>query len=130
MRKLNKQAEKVFRKLITGITKVGDHRTIDTSDGTFMPVIVEAVDYHHRGLVVSVSHTYVQQGDVMYDPEVCFLVVDSGIYAMSYRQDALGINQVAMIIKHDGVRLNEKLQADITSFCNGWMLSIRQQQDL
>jgi hypothetical protein len=126
MQALNKTAEKVFRKLTEGMTQVGDHRTVENNK-SFMAVHVEVVGQTERGLLISVAHYYEQNGDLMRDPDVVFLV-DERAYPISYRLDGLGLNQEAAHIQ-DGVwMVCLKMQADICRFCNQWMKNIKAQQ--
>ena len=126
MQALNKTAEKVFRKLTEGMTKVGDHRTVENNK-SFMAVHVEVVGQTERGLLISIAHYYEQNGDLMRDPDVVFLV-DERAYPISYRLDGLGLNQEAAHIQ-DGVwMVCLKMQADICRFCNQWMKNIKSQQ--
>jgi hypothetical protein len=106
--------------------RVGDHRKHD-NNSAFMAVCVEIVGQTDRGLLISVAHYYAQNGDMMRDPDVVFLV-DEHAYPISYRQDGLGVNREAACIE-DGVwKVYPKMQADICRFCNQWMRNIKAQQ--
>ena len=84
MKCLNKRAEAIFRKLIEGLVKPGDHRKVDNTNGSFM-----AGEYRNDGRVshetmrVSLAHYHLQSGDVMGDPDVEFLVGADGQYFRS-----------------------------------------------
>ena len=131
MKALCTRAEAVFRKLIQGLTKPGDHRKIDNTNGSFMPVCVEIIGSSGLGPLISVCHYHELNGDLCADPEVVFLIgADQHVYPISFRQDNLGINQEAAYVE-DGVwKVRPKMQADITKFCNQWMTNIQEQQNL
>ena len=127
LKQLNKQAEKTFRLLISDM-KLHDSRIIDNSQ-TFMKVHVEVIGQHHKSLVVSVAHYFEQNGDLCCDPDMTFLVNDTGVYPLTFQQAIPPIYQVAAEVTDDGsVRWNQKLQRDLTRFANDWMRNIQDQQ--
>lgn len=126
---LNQRAAAIFRKLTDGLTKLGDHRKIDNSAGAFMAVCVEIVDETTAGQIVSIAHYFEQNSDLMADPECTFLVAEVGIIPLSFRQDNLGVDRQAVVVRGDGrLATNPRQQADITRFCNMWMKNISEQQ--
>lgn len=132
MKHLNKEATAVFRHLIAGFTlKPGeDHRRIDNTNGAFMAVVVETVEVAPTGApIVSVAHYYEQNGDLMADPEMTFLLANDRVFPMSYRLDGLGVNRVAFeYLDKNRWRLNAREQAGETLFANQWMRNIKHQQ--
>jgi hypothetical protein len=126
---LSKKALAVFRVLTEGFAKVGDHRKVRQSE-QFMPVSVEAVDTTPQGaLIVSVAHYYEQNGDLMADPEVTFVVArDEYVFPISFRQDNLGIDQKHVRWEGAKVYWNLAKQNDLAAFCNQWMENIQHQQ--
>ena len=131
MQHLNDKATAIFRKLTEGLRKVGDHRKWDDASGSFMAACVEIIGRTGLGPLVSVAHYYEQNGDLMRDPDVVFLIgADQHIYPISFRQDGLGIDQEAAYVE-DGVwKVRTKMQAEITRFCNMWMRNIDDQQNI
>ena len=130
MKHLNQKAEAIFRKLIEGLTKPGDHQQWN-NDSSFMAACIEIIGRSGLGPLVSVAHYYQQNGDMMRDPDVVFLIgADQHVYPISYRQDGLGINQEAAFVEEGQWRVRTKMQADICSFCNQWMRNINEQQQL
>lgn len=126
---LSKKALAVFRVLAQGFTKVGDYRKVQESR-TFMPVSIEAVGTTPEGaLIVSIAHYYEQNGDLMADPEVTFVVAQGEyVFPISFRQDNVGIDGVYARWEGGEVYWDLVKQNDLASFCNGWMENIRQQQ--
>lgn len=125
---LNTKAEAIFRKLTDGLRKVGDNRKWD-NNSSFMAACVEIIDRTGLGPLVSIAHYFEQSGDMMRDPDVVFLIgADQHVYPISYRQDGLGIDQEAAIVKDGRWKVRAKLQADICRFCNQWMRNIEEQQ--
>jgi hypothetical protein len=125
---LNDKAEAIFRKLTEGMVKVGDHQQWN-NNSSFMAACIEIIGRTGLGPLVSIAHYYVQEGDMMRDPDVVFLVgADQHVYPISYRQDGLGIDQEAAVVEDGQWKVRTKMQADIAKFCNEWMRNIEQQQ--
>ncbi len=82
MKSLGKRAEAIFRQLIDGLNEPGDHRKIDNSGGTFMPLNIDVLSAERQTVAgrdwydmrVALAHNWVQNGDLMADPDVEFLV--------------------------------------------------------
>jgi len=135
MKALNLKAQAVFNKLFEGMTRVGDHRIVDAERG-FMPAHLEIVGRERLGehdvLIASIAHYYVQNGDLVQDPECTFLIGHMepiACFPLSFCQGGVTNQEVARII--DGsIQSNAKLQRQIATFCNSWLLNIKQQQDL
>ncbi len=131
MKALNKKAEAIFHKLTEGMVELGDHRKIDNTNGSFMAVCVEIIAKTALGPLVSVAHYYEQNGDLMRDPDVVFLVdADGHVYPVSFRQDNLGIDQEAAVVEDGKWKVRTRMQADIAKFCNDWFQNIQEQQGL
>lgn len=131
MKALSKQATGIFKKLTDGLKKPGDSKKIDNAQGLFMAVHVDFLWESKQGRIYSLSHYYEQNGDLMRDPDMEFLDTGEAILPMTYRQDGLGIHQTALLIGEDEqLRVNIKLQKQITTFANQWMKNIKDQQEL
>ncbi len=90
--------------------------------GGMMPLHVEWISDD----TVSISHTYTQNGDLMYDPEMTFLIDrDKGtMEAASYQQDSLGIYQ--NVYPEPG-RWVPELRKDLNNFAQQWLKNISEQ---
>jgi len=102
-----------------------------------MPVVFEVLGQSAdmQGVrldIVSMAHYYVQNGDLMADPEMTFMCgeVDGQYIVMagSYRQDGLGIDQESVrYTKDDGWRYNKALQIEHTQFAEMWLKNLMSQ---
>ncbi len=130
MKYLNDKATAIFRKLTEGLKKVGDHQQWN-NDSSFMAACVEIIGRTGLGPLVSIAHYYQQNGDMMRDPDVVFVIgADQHVYPISYRQDGMGIYQEAAVVEDGKWKVRPKMQSDICSFCNQWMQNINEQQQL
>jgi hypothetical protein len=127
---LSQPALSVFRVLTEGITQISDHRKFVNGGTSIMPAVVEAVGTTPQGaLIVSIAHYYEQNGDLMADPEVTFVVArEDYVYPISYKQDGLGIDREYVRWEGERVFWNLKAQNDLAGFCTSWMRNIKEQQ--
>ena len=127
---LSKSALAVFHVLTEGITAIGDHHKFDNGGSSIMPACVEAVGKTPQGaLIISVAHYYEQNGDLMADPEVTFVVArDDYVFPISFKQDNLGIDREYVRWEGEQVFWNLAAQNDLARFCTSWMRNIKEQQ--
>jgi len=131
MRHLNQVATRIFECLVQGLQVVGDSKTIANND-SFMSVIVEFTGTYGEASIFSVSHYGEQNGDLMCDPDMTFLLGTGGqVYPLSYRNDYAGVDQIAVRLETSSkIRFNEKLQYVLVGFAQDWFRSINDQKDL
>ncbi|MBN8876783.1 MAG: hypothetical protein J0I32_04500 [Sphingobacteriales bacterium] len=141
MKKINPRSTRLFCKLLDKIKD--DHQHIKLERESFMPLSFERIQDdvttpYGMGHVYSLMHTYVQNGDLMRDPEVCFIVVDNrtepkqydliDIYPLLYRQDNLGLYEESIRIEGSAVTSFIKTWQDShVAFANQWLVNISQQ---
>ena len=81
--------------------------------------------------LVAVSHTFIQNGDVMRDPEIVFFTGTGEWTPISVTQDPLGVYREYAEVSEDGrevISRNPRGQADLSFFANQFALNIRAQQ--
>ena len=93
-----------------------------------MSVHIEIIGQQHVSLIVSIAHYFESHGDLCQDPEMTFLVNDTGVYAMTFQQAMPSVYQEAVRLEDEGVRYNQRLQRDLTRFANDWLKNIQAQQ--
>jgi len=95
----------------------------------FMPLCIEYVGVGPRGgTLISVAHYYLQQGDLMADPDLTIEVLTEGDWSpVAYQQDNLGIYQEAVSL--DGGKMVERrrLVNDLLAFMRVWDENIKEQ---
>lgn len=106
---------------------------IDNSNGSFMPVSLEVIFENEKYRIISMAHYFEQNGDLMADPEMCFIHLKgmNSFIPSYYKQDNLGIEQESVLFK-DGIikGVRTRMQTSHTVFANMWLRNIKQQQNL
>lgn len=129
---LGVKAAKTFCSIVNGLREPGDSRRIGDGSNGYMPLSVECIEICSRGLIYSLAHYSEQNGDLMRDPEMTFLLNKDGkVLPLSYRNDFVGVDQTAVEILEDSSwTVNAKLQRDLILFSTDWLRNISEQQDL
>ena len=131
MKTLNKQSTQTMNKMVSMMEE--GYIKIDNTGGSFMPVSVEQIFENDNYRIFSVAHYYEQNGDLMADPEMCFLMdKKSGKYLPSYfKQDNIGVEQESIIMERGEIKgYKAKLQAEHAEFANMWLSNIKNQQNI
>lgn len=136
MKSVDSAARKTLDALTEWVFEVGDHRKIDNTEGAYMAVRVECIGRVGEGTLISIAHCFMQNGDLMRDPDVVFYKQNAfnerfpaEYYPVSFEQSALGIYREAVLFGGGAVEsVIPKLQHDIVSFCDDWIKNIKIQQ--
>ena len=132
MRAINARAKKIMDILTAKCEHLGDHDKFHT-EGPFMGVSVEYIDNCNLGPMFSIAHYYEQNGDMMRDPEMCFIRSsgDGEYYPYYYRQDGLGIEREPVRMNEKGsITGIQKVEQDKQArFAGTWMRNIKSQQE-
>ena len=140
MKKLNLTTTRVFSALLKTVAG-NDYKKL-ISEG-FMPLTIEKLDDAlvtpwGVGTSYSLCHYYEQNGDLMRDPEMLFIVVDNRkeacdyenlhIYLKMYQQDNLGIYEESIAIAAGRATTYIRAwQAAHTHFAQRWLSNIKEQ---
>jgi len=100
----------------------------------FMPLSVEEIGTSGDGLrLVAISHTAVQNGDLMRDPEMVFEFHGSknsrAAEPISFRSDFVAIHQEVHAYDEGGHRtgVRPKLKNELRSFARTWFRNLKEQ---
>lgn len=119
-----KAIEKIAAANGVDLTKVGSYIRIEKPN--YQPLNIETIGTN----LVAVSHTYIQNGDVMRDPEMVFYTGygEGGWVAISWQNDGIGrlIESVKMKDGKPG-SFYPKVQADQASFAAMWARNLKAQ---
>jgi hypothetical protein len=140
MKQLNEQATRIFCRLIK---KLNAEQHIKLFSEGFMPLSMERLEENiltPAGVATTYSlcHYYKQNGDLMRDPEMVFIVVDNRkdekdmkavhIYPQLYRQDSLGLYEESIRIDNGLIKSFIKTWLDgHCAFANQWLRNIQVQ---
>ena len=94
------------------------HLQLDHSP--YMPLVIER---HNNE--VAVMHTFIQNGDLMRDPEVTFLLPTWS--PTSITQDAVGVYREVYVIVNGRQMVNQKLLHELKAFARMWAQNLRAQ---
>ena len=112
---------------LTAPVKPGELPAVKLANGSYMPLSIERIAPN----LVTVSHTYVLNGDLMFDPEVVFFTGYDGWVPVEYTQDPYIRRQSYVKFSADGktiTHINKRMQADLTSFVNTWGRNLQAQR--
>ena len=130
LRKVSQSARKVLELLVEGLSEPGGSKKIDNANGGFMAVCVERTEETLHGPVFSIAHYYLQNGDLVPDPDVTLLRgADREFYPLSY-QDGLRYRLSVELGPDGGVRVDRDGQRDLADFVGDWMRNVKSQQGL
>lgn len=136
MKSINQQATIIFTSLIE---RLGNEQYIKLTSKGFMPLHFEFIGEVVTNLGVcnafSLMHSFVQNGDLMRDPEMCFLYFTDdqdnlfkGIFPYTYQLDAIGVYQEAAHFHQFGyMDVDPGLQEKLSEFANLWLNNIKDQ---
>lgn len=140
MKTLNTKAKTIFCELIDKMESL-DHLKI--TNEPMMPLVIEYLSVNILtpigiGKQYSLCHYYEQNGDLMQDPEMCFIVVDNrtqvnrnidfvSIIPYMFQQASGGIYQESIRFENFKIaEINDKMQQSHTMFADFWLSNIQQ----
>jgi hypothetical protein len=140
MEKLNAIATEIF---CTILQKVGKRQQLKLQAEGFMDLVIQRVQpsittLWGKGTMFSFAHYYEQEGDLMCDPEMVFIVVDNrsvktdyqlvGIYPQMYQLDSIGFYQESISIDNNtATHYYKQTLAQLCEFANMWLQNIKDQ---
>lgn len=136
MKYLNKEATKVMDKLTEGLDEENHSRKIDNFPGSWMAVNVDRVSEMDAGVIFAVAHNFIQEGDVMADPDMGFLRATDPqgknlYFPTHYQLDSMGLYQESAVFEDGKLKgICRRMQSEHTTFANMWMKNIKVQQQL
>ena len=115
-------------------TLLGDNRAVKLTVDGYMPLSIEQIGTSGEGhKLVALAHTGLQNGDVMFDPEMVFRLIElDGLQLaepISFRNDYMGIHQEVYRYNDEGkaTHMNTRLKAELKSFARMWFRNLKHQ---
>lgn len=113
---------------------LGDDQAVKLTVEGFMPLSIERIGTSGEGhALVAIAHTGLQNGDVMFDPEMVFRIIewDGAKLAepISFRNDYVGIHQEVYRYDDQGkaTHVDARLKAELKSFGRMWFRNLKHQ---
>ncbi|WP_438940036.1 DUF6908 domain-containing protein [Chitinophaga hostae] len=140
MKKINQQATQIFSQIID---KMGNRSHMKLESTGYMPLTVELLSQSIAtaaglGKLYSLCHYYKLNGDLMRDPEMCFLVVDNRTEPNDFKQlhicpqmlqdDNYGKYEESIELENNAVlAFWPAIQHKHCVFANFWLNNLQQQ---
>ncbi|WP_333664717.1 DUF6908 domain-containing protein [Desulfobacter postgatei] len=129
MTPLNKKATEIFMAMTNDMIEFNKTKKIVNSKA-FMPVHIEKLASYDIGTCIAVSHYYKQNGDMMRDPDMEFIVTQSGqVFPAMFRMDNPPVYEESIFFDN-GWKVRPALQKQHAAFANQWMQNIKDQQQI
>jgi hypothetical protein len=124
--------------------KMNGKQYLKINNESFMPLSIEIIGKgiitpFGMGSLYSLCHYYEQMGDLMKDPEMCFIVVDNRqeqatayemvkIIPYLFQQDNAGLfEESVMFSDNKTTKYSPRMNADHAAFANLWLGNIKNQ---
>ena len=127
--------ETIFKRVVTiGIIDSEGRPTFTESmklksDG-FMDLNLDRLYDDGDDFTISMAHNYIQNGDVMADPDMEIRIIPSMkmAEALSFRQDGgIPINQSVYTEINGQKMVSPRLKKELNTFLSGWLLNLKKQ---
>lgn len=129
---LNKTARAIFLHIAKLCEAAEENHLILNNNSDFMPLHVELLYNSTGGKVFSFSHYYKQNGDLVPDPDMTFLMnaeMPQFITPLTF-QNALVYDEVCTMKGNKWMINDRRRLKDLVKFANVWMQNIKLQQEL
>ena len=96
----------------------------------FMDLNLDRLCDDGEDFTIAMAHNYVQNGDVMADPDMEIRIIPSMkmAEALSFRQDGgIPINQHVYTEKGGQTMVYPRIKKELNTFLSGWLLNLKQQ---
>lgn len=127
--------ETIFKRLVSiGIIdsegKPQFTEALKIKSGGYMDLNLDMLYEEDGGYTIAMAHNYIQNGDVMADPDMEIRIIPSMkmAEALSFRQDgSIPINQHVYEEVDGQIMVYPKLKKELNSFLSGWLLNLKKQ---
>ena len=109
-------------------------QAVRISVGGYMPLSVEQIGHDADGhALIAMSHTSIQNGDLMRDPEMVFALHQHAEAVMAepieFRNDYMGVRQEVFEYDANGHRthIRPRLKKELLAFARAWFQNLRDQ---
>lgn len=126
---LGKRARKTFDRIVERLGE-NDHIKIN-NDENFMPLYVERRRSIQHGEEISLAHYYKQNGDLVSDPYMVFIIYkNSNEVSPMFMEQGGHLFSQGIIEKEGRLFADPKRVRDMISFSNMWLKNLKFQQNI
>lgn len=124
---------KTYQHFATVLTQLlGNETAVRITVDGYMPLSIEHIGQSaENNRLIAISHTGIQNGDLMRDPEMVFEVhvATSAAEPLSFQNDYIGLFQEVYRLDDMGKKthVNTKLKAELKSFARLWFRNLKDQ---
>jgi len=116
--------KELFAKHGLAFNKVGAHLKIQDARKNYMPLCIERIALDKVG----VMHFYIQEGDVMRDPDIVFWTPKAGgWYPLEFQLDRAALYVEIGTVENNILRYKPRPYNETVSFANFWASNLRDQ---
>jgi len=99
---------------------VGGHRKVENEP--YMPLAMDVLADTEYGRVISIAHNYIQNGDLMADPDMQLLInfKKQTAQAMTFQNDGMGVYQECLFFDDGKLMVRMNLLKSLNRFLDTW----------
>ena len=100
--------------------EIGGYRKIEND--SYMPLSMDILDDNQYGRIISIAHNFIQNGDLMADPDMQILVSfkKQTVQAMTFQNDGVGAYQECLFFDDGKLLVRMNLLKDLNRFLDVW----------
>jgi len=117
--------KRIYKRLLTIFPDLeamaaGDYKKVVNEP--YMALNMDVLDDNQYGRVISIAHNYVQNGDVMADPDMQVLISfkKQTAQAMTFQNDGMGVYQECLFFENGKLLVRMKLLKELNRFLDTW----------
>jgi len=117
--------ERIYKRLLKVFPdleslEIGGYRKIEND--SYMPLSMDILDDNQYGRIISIAHNFIQNGDLMADPDMQILVSfkKQTVQAMTFQNDGVGAYQECLFFDDGKLLVRMNLLKDLNRFLDVW----------
>jgi len=130
---ISEEGAKVLR-MLCYLAEKKDYYKLDNTNGLFVPLSIEILERSGNTFVnydLSICHYLEQNGDLMADPEMCFLKIQNSWYPYYFLNHfAETQTQSLKFSNFEITGIKRNLYLDHLEFAEIWLQNIKEQQEI
>ena len=128
---ISKKGTEILNSIVKMAKNANGYFKLDNTDSVFMPLSIDILGQNDKNMNLSICHYGEQNGDLMRDPEMCFLFINENFYPYYFRNDYTGSENESLRFDNfmiTGIRRN--IYKGHLEFAEIWLKNIKHQQEI